>query len=115
MTMSDIANSAKITLIWRGVLTLLSVLVVAGVGLIITMMSSIIDKINSTASDVALIKFELPVIKENARKDKEYLLNQMQNGENRQQDHRRITDENTKRISSMEITIAVLKQKLQIP
>lgn len=122
MNMSEIANSAKVTLIWRGVLTLLSVLLAAGVGTILSYVSSgnakqdqTLEKINQTQSDVAQIKWELPVIKENAAKDKAEVIRQITAMEERIQAIRSLGDNDRRELNELKLHVALLKQKLQLP
>lgn len=122
MTMSDIANSAKVTLIWRGVIFLLCTTVTAGVGIILSFVSSAntkqdkaLEKLDSTASDVAQIKWELPVIKQNAANDKAEILRTIQNLEERFQTMRNLTDQDRKDLAKLQMQIELLKQRLQLP
>lgn len=125
-TMSDIANSAKVTLIWRGVLALLTTLVAAGVGILISnsnrdsdrqefIQTKILSKIDAAANDVAQIKWEVPVIKETAVRDKAEVLKQLSAMEERLQSIRNLTDTDRREISELKLNIALLKQKLQLP
>lgn len=113
--MSDINNNAKINLIWRGVLTLLGVVTVTGVTKVLGKQDRALEKLDSTASDVAQIKWELPVIKENARNDKDQILKMIQNLEDQLQTLRSYGNEDRKEISDLKTIIALLKQKLQLP
>lgn len=114
MNMSDIANSAKITLIWRGVLTLLSIIATAGIGVSLSLLASLLGKVNTTQTDVAQIKWELPVIKENAVKDKAEILRQISAMEQRIQAIRELGDGDRKEINELRLSVALLKQKLQL-
>lgn len=122
MTMSDISNNAKITVIWRACIAVLGLLSTVGVAMVLSYVASantkqdlIVDKLDETQSDVAQIKWELPVIKETAKNDKVEILKMIQNLEDRLQSIRNLRDGDSKEIGELRITIALLKQKLQLP
>lgn len=114
MSMSDIANNAKITLIWRVGLGLCSILGTLGVAGIFGYVRSADSKLTQTRDDVAQIKWELPVIKENVKQDKEAILKTINNLEDRVQSMRSLTDSDRREISDLKTTIAVMKHKLQL-
>lgn len=114
MNMDDIANNSKVTLIWRSLLFFLSVITTVGIGGIFGYAKSADGKLNQTMSDVAQIKWELPVIKERAVSDKAEVLRQIESLENRIQAMRELGDTDRKEIGELKTAVALLKQKLQI-
>lgn len=113
--MSDISNNAKITVIWRGILALLGILSALGISKVLSKQDRALEKLDSTASDVAQIKWELPVIKENAKNDKDQIIKMIDNLEEQLQSLRSLGNEDRKEISELKISIQLLKQKLQLP
>lgn len=115
MNMSDIANNAKITLIWRVCLGICSILGTLGVAAIFGYVRSSDAKLTQTASDVAQIKWELPVIKETAIRDKQELMAELRSQETQLQTMRNLGDIDRKEINDLKTSIALLKMKLQLP
>jgi len=114
MNMDDIANNSKVTLIWRSLLFVLSVVTTVGIGGIFGYAKSADGKLNQTMSDVAQIKWELPVIKERALSDKAEVLRQIASMEDRIQTIRELGDSDLKELSDLKTNIALLKQKLHL-
>lgn len=113
--MSDLANNAKVTVLWRGVVGISSILATAGIGISLSLLSSLIGKVNTTQNDVAQIKWELPVIKENAAKDKAEVIRQITAMEERIQAIRSLGDSDRRELNELKLHVALLKQKLQLP
>lgn len=122
MNADAITNNAKITLIWRSLSTLASLLLVTGVGVVVNnsnaadqKQNKIIEKLDNTSSDVAQIKWELPVIKKTAETDKIEVLRQIQNIEDRLKSMRETREMDRKDIALLMTELAVIKQQLNRP
>lgn len=113
--MSDIANNAKITLLWRAAIGLCSLVGTALITSVFAYVKSADSKLTATQQDIAQIKWELPVIKQTAKDDKAEIQKNIHNLEDRLQSMRNLTDQDRREISELKIHLALLKQKLQLP
>lgn len=115
MTMSDIANNAKITLLWRLFIGLCSVTGTALIGVVFGFVKSADSKLSRIDGDVSQIKWELPVIKETAKTDKAEIQKQLETVNIKIENLRESGDMRQQEISKLQLEQALLKQKLQMP
>lgn len=113
--MSDIANSAKVTVLWRSAIGLVLLISTGLVSGIFAYVKSADSKLTTTMTDVALIKFELPVIKEKAQMDKAEIQSRMSNIEHQMNLIREAGEGRNKEIQKLTLQHELLKQKLQLP
>lgn len=114
--MSDfITDNKKGVAAYRIGIAICSVITTALAGIISSYVISANTKLDTTASDVAQIKWELPVIKERAVSDKAEILKQISAIESRLQTIRELGDGDRKEIYDLKTGVALLKQKLQLP
>lgn len=113
--MSDIANSAKVTLLWRTGLGICTLITTIAGGVILGYVRSADSKLSRIDGDVAQIKWELPLIKQTQQADKADIQARIASIENQISILREAGDGRNKTIQGLTLELALLKQKLQLP
>lgn len=115
ITMSDIANNAKVTLLWRAGLGICTLVTTIAGTIILGYVKSADSKLSRIDGDVAQIKWELPVIKSTQQADKVEIQSRISRIESQITTLMENGDGRNKQIQILQIEMALLKQKLQLP